>query len=51
MTITKLAEHIGVSLRTMYNMIADGRFPVDPIIGSDPRRWNLEDVEKWRLHE
>lgn len=50
LTITKVAKHIGVSLRTMYNMVSDGRFPVAPISSSDPRRWNIEDVEKWRLH-
>lgn len=49
LTLTKLAEHLGIPKRTLYDMIADGRFPVQPILGSHPRRWAVEHVEAWRL--
>jgi predicted DNA-binding transcriptional regulator AlpA len=48
LTLTALALHIGVKKRTLYNMLKDGRFPVDPIPGLRPRRWNVEDVDRWR---
>ncbi len=49
LTLTELAEYIGISRRTLYIMIEDGRFPVAPIKGSNPRRWNIEDVDNWRF--
>lgn len=50
LTLTELAKYIGVESRTtMYAMIQDGRFPVAPIKGSNPRRWNVEDVDNWRF--
>ena len=49
LTLTELAEYIGISRRTLYIMIQDGRFPVAPIKGSNPRRWNVEDVDNWRF--
>lgn len=48
LTLTQLAEYIGVKKRSLYNMISDGRFPVRPIPNLVPRRWNVEDVDKWR---
>lgn len=47
LTLTQLARHIGVSKRTMYNMLEDGRFPVEPIPRTNPRRWSLESVREW----
>lgn len=47
LTLTELADFLGIPKRTLYRMIEDGRFPVQPIKGTDPRRWNVEDVEKW----
>lgn len=47
LTLTELAEFLGIPKRTLYRMIEDGRFPVQPIKGTDPRRWNVEDVENW----
>lgn len=47
LTITQVAEMIGVSRRTIYMMIADGRFSVKPIKGTNPRRWNIAAVQKW----
>ena len=49
LTLTELAKYIGVVRKTLYIMIQDGRFPVSPIKGSQPRRWNVEDVDKWRF--
>jgi len=45
--ITELAKYIGVSQKTMYNMVNSNRFPVLPIPETKPRRWNTEEVEKW----
>lgn len=49
LTLTEVAKFIGVTKKTLYIMIADGRFPVEPIKGTNPRRWNIEDVENWRF--
>ena len=49
LTLTEVARELGVTKKTLYTMIADGRFPVQPIKGSIPRRWNVEDVENWRF--
>jgi predicted DNA-binding transcriptional regulator AlpA len=46
--LVDVARHLGVPVRTLYDMIADGRFPVPSIPNSKPRRWNIEDVEAWR---
>lgn len=48
LNICEVAEYIGVSRRTIYNMVDQGRFPVKPIKGTKPRRWNIDAVEKWR---
>lgn len=47
-TLTELAVYLNIKRRTFYDMIEDGRFPVDPIKGSHPRRWNKEHVDTWR---
>jgi predicted DNA-binding transcriptional regulator AlpA len=47
LNISQLSALVGVSLRTMYNMVGDGRCPVNPIEKTKPRRWNRSDVEKW----
>lgn len=49
LTLTELAKYIGIARRTLYTMIQDGRFPVAPIKGTQPRRWNVEDVDEWRF--
>jgi predicted DNA-binding transcriptional regulator AlpA len=48
MTLTQISIYIGVSKKTLYNMILDKRFDVEPIRGTKPRRWNIEDVDHWR---
>lgn len=47
MNLAAAARHIGVSRRTLYNMLKSDRFPVDPIPGTSPRRWNVEAVDAW----
>lgn len=39
-----VAEHLGVTRATFYNMLKDGRFSVAPIPGTDPRRWRVDEV-------
>lgn len=48
-TLTELAKYLGIKRRTFYDMIQDGRFPVEPIPRTTPRRWNKEDVDQWRF--
>lgn len=52
LTLTQLAEYLGpgVKKRTLYRMIKDGRFPVQPIKGTAPRLWNVDDVDEWRAN-
>lgn len=47
LTLTALSEYVGIKKRTLYNMIADHRFPVRPIKGTNPRRWNVDAVNDW----
>jgi len=47
LTATKVALYLGIHRNTLENMIKGGRFPVKPIAGTKPRRWNTEDVKKW----
>jgi len=49
LNLTQLSEYLGIKRRTLYIMIQDKRFPVDPIKGSNPRRWNVEDIDSWRF--
>ena len=46
-TLTQAAQYIGVSRKTLYNMLHDGRFPVVAVARSKPRRWNVADVDRW----
>ena len=48
LTLTQLYPYLGFKRRTFYNMLKDGRFPVTPIPGTKPRRWNVDDVDAWR---
>lgn len=48
MNLTELANYLGIKKRTLYDMINDKRFPVEPIKGMQPRRWNIEDIDRWR---
>ncbi len=48
LNLTQLAEYLGIKKRTLYDMMKDGRFEVEPIKGFNPRRWNVEDIDSWR---
>lgn len=45
--LKQLAEHLGIPVRTLYRMLGDGRFPVEPIANTKPRLWNTADVNAW----
>lgn len=47
LNITQLAIYTGIKKRTLYNMIAEKRFPVQPLKGTNPRLWNKEAVDSW----
>jgi len=51
LSITDAARYLGYSRKTLYNMVKDGRFPVDPIPDIYPRRWNIEDLDAWRFRD
>lgn len=46
--LAKVARYLGYSRASLYNMLKDGRFPVQPIPGTQPRRWNVDDLDAWR---
>lgn len=48
LNLTELSKYVGIKRRTLYNMIADGRFPVRAIKGTHPRLWNTADIDAWR---
>jgi len=47
MNLTELSSYLGIKRRTLYIMIKDHRFPVEPIKGTNPRRWDVEAVDEW----
>lgn len=49
LTLTQLSKYMNIEKRTLYNMIKDGRFPVEPIKGTKPRLWNKDDVTAWMV--
>lgn len=51
LSLTELSEYIGVSRTTLYAMIQDGRFPVSPIKGLEPKRWSVEKIDEWMKSE
>lgn len=51
LTLTQLANYLGIPKRTLYNMLEDGRFDVDPIPRTKPRLWAIEHVDSWRLSQ
>lgn len=42
-----VARYLDIKHRTFYNMLKDGRFPVEPLPDVKPRRWNREDLDAW----
>jgi excisionase family DNA binding protein len=49
LTLTELSEYLGIPRRSLYRMIERGIFNVEPIPHIRPRRWNVEQVDAWRL--
>lgn len=49
LNLTGVAERLGISRKTMFNRIRNGKFPVPAIPDTYPRRWNVEDVDAWRF--
>jgi excisionase family DNA binding protein len=47
LTLQDVATYTGIKRRTLYNMLKDGRFPVQSIPGTKPKRWSFEDVQAW----
>lgn len=47
MTLTEVAQYVGVSKRSLYRMLNDRRFPVAPIPNVTPRKWASADVDAW----
>jgi len=47
LNLTELAKYIGIPKRTLFDMIRNGRFPVDPLIKATPRLWSTEQVDAW----
>ncbi len=48
LNLTEVSKYLGIPKRTLYLMIADRRFPVEPIKGTQPRLWNIDAIEAWR---
>lgn len=47
LNLKALCLYLGRPRRTIYNMLQDGRFPVQPIPGTKPRLWAKADVDAW----
>lgn len=48
LNLGEVAEYLGIRKRTLYEMIKDRRFPVEPIKGINPKVWELTEIDKWR---
>jgi excisionase family DNA binding protein len=47
MTMGELAKYIGIDKRSIYRMVAEKRFPVEPLRGTNPRLWSTEQIDQW----
>lgn len=47
LNLTELSQYIGMSKRTLYHMISENRFPVEPLRGTNPRLWSVEQIDTW----
>lgn len=45
--IKDLAQEIGVTRQTIYNMLRDGRLPLRPIPGTKPRLFPRDQFDVW----
>lgn len=46
-TSTVLALYLGIELRTLQRLIANGAFPVQPVIEEPVKRWSKQQVDDW----
>lgn len=46
LTVTELSKYINIHKRTLFRMIADGKFPVEPVM-RNPNRWSVEQIDAW----
>lgn len=51
LTLAGVARYLGWSRQSLYNQLKDGRFPVRPIPNTRPRKWNIDDIDRWRCGE
>lgn len=47
LNLTELAEYTSIHKRKLYRLIADDKFPVEPLRGMNPRLWSTEQIDKW----
>lgn len=47
LTLTELAKYLSLNKRTLYRMLDNNRFPLEPIKGTKPRRWATVAVDAW----
>ncbi len=47
LTVAKVAEHLGLSIRTVETYRADGRMPEPTMVGRTPT-WTREQIDQWQ---
>jgi len=47
LTVSQMSEYLGIKTRTLYRMIDENRFLIDPLPGITPRLWRIADIDKW----
>lgn len=47
LTLTELAKFLNINKRTFYRRIQSNDFPVRPIPRTNPRKWSVDDVNRW----
>lgn len=45
--LTETAAFLGIPRRTLYRMLQERRFPVEPVAGMQPRKWRRSDLDSW----
>lgn len=50
LTLTEFAAYLGMSRKTLYKKLKDGTIPVQAVRGIHPKKWNIEDIDEWRLN-
>lgn len=47
LNLTELAKYTDIPKRTLFDMIRNKRFPVEPIVKTSPRLWSTEQIDEW----